>query len=162
VKGLRIRVMENKIHQDTWRQLGADPVPMSWGDAYTAIQQIAIDGQENPTVVAEQNHVGEVNKYIAITEHAYTTCFLIVAPKTWNAISDADKALFKAAAEESSKYNDQQARNLEASSLQKLQDQGMSVSRPDKQAFIQATQPVRDKYAPQFKEQIDMIQAARP
>ena len=36
VKGLRIRVMENKIHQDLWGALGADPVPMSWSDAYTA------------------------------------------------------------------------------------------------------------------------------
>ena len=39
VAGLRIRVMENKIHQDLWSALGADPVPMSWSDAYTGMQQ---------------------------------------------------------------------------------------------------------------------------
>ena len=27
VYGLRVRVMENKIHQELWKALGADPVP---------------------------------------------------------------------------------------------------------------------------------------
>lgn len=62
VKGLRIRVMENKIHQDLWGALGADPVPMSWSDAYTGMQQGAIDGQENPATVIDKNNVVEVNK----------------------------------------------------------------------------------------------------
>ena len=39
VKGLRIRVMENEIHQKLWKALGADPVPMAWSEAYTAMQQ---------------------------------------------------------------------------------------------------------------------------
>jgi tripartite ATP-independent transporter DctP family solute receptor len=162
VKGLRIRVMENRIHQEAWRTLGADPVPMSWGDAYTAMQQNAIDGQENPTVVAEQNHVGEVNKYIAITEHAYTTCFLIMSPKMWDKVSAADKKLIQEAGEEASRYNTEQARSLEDASLAKLQAQGMSVSRPNKQEFITATQPVRERFRTEFNEQINLIEKARP
>ncbi|MDR1932021.1 MAG: TRAP transporter substrate-binding protein DctP [Spirochaetales bacterium] len=162
VRGLRIRVMENRIHQEAWRTLGADPVPMSWGDAYTAMQQNAIDGQENPTVVAEQNHVGEVNKHIAITEHAYTTCFLIMSPKTWSGISAADQKLFLEAAQEAAKYNSEASRSLEAASLAKMQQQGMSVTRPDKRAFITATSPVREKFKSEFAEQIALIEKARP
>jgi tripartite ATP-independent transporter DctP family solute receptor len=162
VKGLRIRVMQNRIHLEAWRTLGADPVPMSWGEAYTAMQQNAIDGQENPTVVAEQNHVGEVNKYIAITEHAYTTCFLIMSPKMWNSVSAADKKLIQEAAEEASKFNTQESRSLEDASLAKLQQQGMSVTRPNKQEFIAATQPVRDRFRSEFADQITRIEKARP
>jgi tripartite ATP-independent transporter DctP family solute receptor len=162
VRGLRIRVMENRIHQEAWRTLGADPVPMSWGDAYTAMQQNAIDGQENPTVVAEQNHVGEVNKYIAITEHAYTTCFLIVSPKTWSRISEGDQKLFLEAAREASRFNSEASRSLEDASLKKMQDQGVSVTRPDKRGFIQATAPVREKFRGEFQDQIARIEKARP
>ena len=44
VAGLRIRVMENELHQKLWIALGADAVPMAWGEAYTALQQYALDG----------------------------------------------------------------------------------------------------------------------
>ena len=39
VKGLKIRTMENKIHIAFWKEMGADATPMSWGEAYTALQQ---------------------------------------------------------------------------------------------------------------------------
>lgn len=39
--------MENAAHQALWKTLGADHAPMSRGDAYTAVQQGALDGQEN-------------------------------------------------------------------------------------------------------------------
>ena len=46
--GLRIRVVGSPIFVDTFRQLGADPVNMNWGDAQAAFQQGVVDGQENP------------------------------------------------------------------------------------------------------------------
>ena len=87
VKGLRIRVMENEIHQKLWKALGADPVPMAWSEAYTAMQQGAIDGQENPATVIDKNNVVEVNKHMAITEHVYSTVYVLMAPKTWGSRS---------------------------------------------------------------------------
>ena len=57
VKGLKIRVMENDIHVALWQALGADAAPMAWGDAFTAMQQGALDGQENPLVLLETNGV---------------------------------------------------------------------------------------------------------
>ena len=161
VDGLRIRVMENQIHQETWRKLGADPVPMSWGDAYTAMQQNAIDGQENPTVVIEQNHVAEVNKYISITEHAYSTTFLICSPGAWSSLSEEDQALFKEAASEASAEYKEFVRSTEQDSLELLQEEGMTVSYPDKQEFIDATAEVREAHKDEFGDLIDRIAAAK-
>lgn len=48
VKGLKIRVMENDIHVALWQALGADAAPMAWGDAFTAMQQGALDGPGEP------------------------------------------------------------------------------------------------------------------
>ena len=58
---------------------------MSWGDAYTGLQQGALDGQENPPTVIDKNNVVEVNKHMAITQHVYSTVFLIMSPKTGKA-----------------------------------------------------------------------------
>lgn len=46
VAGLKIRTMENQVHIAFWKAMGADATPMSWGEAYTALQQGALDGQE--------------------------------------------------------------------------------------------------------------------
>ena len=43
VKGLRLRVVGSPIFIDIFRQLGADPVNMNWGDAVTGFQQGVVD-----------------------------------------------------------------------------------------------------------------------
>lgn len=37
--GLKIRTMENPIHMATFKALGANPTPMSFGELYTALQR---------------------------------------------------------------------------------------------------------------------------
>src|SRR5574341_2242988 len=39
MKGLKIRVMENRVHQAAFRQLGSDATPMAWGEVFTSLQQ---------------------------------------------------------------------------------------------------------------------------
>ncbi|MDY2985279.1 MAG: DctP family TRAP transporter solute-binding subunit, partial [Synergistes jonesii] len=39
LKGLKIRTMENPMHIAFFKELGANPTPMSWGELYTALQQ---------------------------------------------------------------------------------------------------------------------------
>ena len=48
LKGLKFRTMENPVHLASVRSLGAQAVPMSWGEVYTSLQTGVIDGQENP------------------------------------------------------------------------------------------------------------------
>lgn len=161
VKGLRIRVMENKIHQDLWRTLGADPVPMAWGDAYTALQQGAIDGQENPCTVIDKNNVAEVNKKLAITEHCYSTVFIIMSPKTWNSLSDEDKEIFKEAIKEAGNYERELSRKMDKEAVANLKNKGMVVTYPDKQEFIDASQPVRDEYGKEYAVLLEKIEALK-
>ncbi len=158
VKGLRIRVMENKIHQDLWRILGADPVAMAWGDAYTALQQGAIDGQENPATVIDKNNVGEVNKNMAITEHVYSTVFIIMSPKTWNALSAEDQKIFKEAAVEAGLYERKLSREMDQEAVSNLESMGVKVTYPDKQGFIDATEKIRKKYGGEFSEVLKKIE----
>ncbi|HHV39381.1 MAG TPA: TRAP transporter substrate-binding protein DctP [Tepidimicrobium sp.] len=158
VKGLRIRVMENKIHQDLWRSLGADPVAMAWGDAYTALQQGAIDGQENPATVIDKNNVGEVNKNMAITEHVYSTVFIIMSPKTWNSLTPEDQDIFKEAALEAGLYERELSRKMDQEAISNLEGIGVKVTYPDKQGFIDATEKVREDYGKEFSELLKKIE----
>lgn len=159
VAGLRIRVMENKIHQDLWATLGADPVPMSWSDAYTGLQQGAIDGQENPATVIDKNNVVEVNKHMAMTEHCYSTVFILFAPKVWNALSDEDKKILNDAMAQASIDERALSRKMDKEAITNLESKGMKVTYPDKAPFIAKTQSVRDKYGADFKDISEKIKA---
>lgn len=161
VKGLRIRVMENRIHQALWRALGADPVPMAWGDAYTALQQGAIDGQENPATVIDKNNVVEVNKKMAITEHCYSTVFLIMSPGTWNSLSAEDKKIFKDTADEVGIFERELSRKMDVEAISNLESKGMIITRPDKQGFIEKSQSVRETFGKEFADMLIRIEALK-
>jgi tripartite ATP-independent transporter DctP family solute receptor len=46
MEGLKIRTMENPVHLDAFRAFGANPIPMAYGELYTALEQGVIDGAE--------------------------------------------------------------------------------------------------------------------
>ena len=95
IKGIKLRVMDSKIHQGFWRALGADPVPMSWGEAYTALQQKAIDGVENAISVLDGNNINEVNKYLALTDHNYSSIFIIMSEKTFKKLTPEQQKILQ-------------------------------------------------------------------
>ncbi|MFR4783209.1 MAG: hypothetical protein ACLUAR_10185 [Pilosibacter sp.] len=55
----------------------------------------ALDGQENPAAVILTNNVAQVNNHLAMTEHAYSTVFLVMSPETWASFDDETKETFK-------------------------------------------------------------------
>ncbi len=159
VAGLRIRVMENKIHQDLWAALGADPVPMSWSDAYTGLQQGALDGQENPATVIDKNNVVEVNKNMAMTEHCYSTVFILFSPKVWNRLSKEDQDILNECMEKASVDERTLSRKMDKEAITTLESKGMKVTYPDKSGFIEKSAKVRAHYGASFKEVADRIAA---
>ena len=48
IAGLKLRVIPNAINVDWVKALGANPTPMAFPEVYAALEQKAIDGQENP------------------------------------------------------------------------------------------------------------------
>lgn len=160
VKGLRIRVMENAVHQALWSALGADAVPMNWNDAYTAMQQGAIDGQENPTTVIDKNNVVEINKNLAITQHVYSTVSVIMSPSTWNALSTEDQKILTDAMREVEITERTLSREMDQEAIRTLESKGMKVTYPDTAPFIVQTQSVREKFGESFKDILARIEAA--
>jgi len=82
MKGLKIRLMQNPVYVDSFRALGANAIPMAWTEALTALQQGAIDGQENPLNVIVAFNLFESQKHLAITRHAYAPNVIMMSKKT--------------------------------------------------------------------------------
>ena len=81
LKGLKIRTMENPMHIAFFKELGANPTPMSWGELYTALQQGTVDAQENPYAMIDDGKFYEVQKYVSETGHVFSYEILIANKK---------------------------------------------------------------------------------
>ena len=71
MKGQTIRVQESPIYVAMMKQLGANPVPMPWGEVYLAMKQGTVDGMEIPVVTMVSDKFFEVTKYYSLTQHTY-------------------------------------------------------------------------------------------
>lgn len=78
LKGMKIRVQNNPLHLLAFDELGTAPTPIAFAELFTSMQQGVVDGQENPVSnIFAQNYV-EVQKYMTLTDHMYTTGGLVV------------------------------------------------------------------------------------
>src|SRR5512147_1544695 len=71
MKGQTIRVQESPTYIAFMKALGANPVPMPYGELYLAMKQGTIDGMELPTFTLTSDKFQEVTKYYSLTRHSY-------------------------------------------------------------------------------------------
>jgi TRAP-type transport system periplasmic protein len=157
--GLKIRTMENKVHMAAWKAVGANPVPMAFGEVYGALQQKVLDGQENPVAVIHSVKLNEVQPYLSLTQHVYSPAVLIVSLIKWQSMPGQDREMLLRTAREVALYQRKQGRDMEEKQLAELSERGMKVEKDiDKAAWRSAMQPVIDQVGGQFgKEKIDAI-----
>ncbi len=158
-RGLKIRTMENKMHMAAWTAVGANPVPMAFGEVYGALQQKILDGQENPVAVIHSVKLNEVQQFLSLTQHVYSPAVLIVSLKTWQSIPKADQEMLLNTAREVARYQRGLGRDMEEKQIAELSGRGMSVEKTiDKAAWRSAMQPVIEQAAGQYgAEKIDAI-----
>jgi len=172
VKGLRLRVVGSPIFIDTFRQLGADPVNMNWGDAVTAFQQGVVDGQENPVGVLVPIQIHQYHKYTTFWNYLVDPVIFYWNKKQWNAFPADIQKQIKEAASEAAMFEKALCRagldgqksldilknkfnhTMEVPEPVKwLESNGMTVtflSDEERNAFIEATKPLYDKWVPKI------------
>lgn len=128
IAGLKLRVIPNPINVDWVSALGANPTPLPFPELYAALEQKAVDGQENPVATIQGAKLFEVQKHLALTNHQYNPQSVIVSKKFWDALSADDRRILQEAATESAKYQREQSRNAAAGILADLKKNGMQVT----------------------------------
>jgi tripartite ATP-independent transporter DctP family solute receptor len=128
IDGLKLRVIPNPINVDWVKALGANPTPLPFPEVYTAMEQGAIDGHENPLTVINANKFYEVQKHVALTNHQYNPQSVLMSKKFWDGLSAAEKKVVSDAATEASVYQRKQARDQISTALENLKKNGMQVS----------------------------------
>ena len=164
IKGLKIRTLESKIHVDTWKQLGANPTPMSFSQLYTALEQGVVDGQENPFGNVVSNKFNEVQKYLTTTGHVYNASPFLLSKKFYDGLTDKEKEAVKKAAKEAQTFQRAANDKEDQDSVGTLTQRGMKITAlnpGEQQKVVASLKPVYDKYAEALgKELVDKLLAA--
>ncbi|KNZ30895.1 MAG: ABC transporter substrate-binding protein [Methylibium sp. NZG] len=162
IAGLKLRVIPNAINVDWVKALGANPTPLAFPEVYAALEQKAIDGQENPLNVILANKFAEVQKHLAITNHQYNPQSLIFSKKVWDTLNDADKKILQDAAAEAAKFQRQVSREAATGTLDALKKAGMQVTEfnaAEQAKLRDKLKPVVDKHGAALGTTVAELQA---
>jgi tripartite ATP-independent transporter DctP family solute receptor len=161
-QGLRLRTMDNPIHMASVRELGADPVPMSWGEeVLTALKTKSVDGQENPTAIISANEMDKIQKHLSLTGHFYSSAPLCMSQTKFDALKPSWQTLFAEAAMEAAVFERKIIRDGETEQIRELGNRGMEVHEIDKQLFIDAMNSVYTFYLSKYPAWEEVVQKIR-
>ncbi len=155
IAGLKVRVIQNPLFIDSFAALGANATPMPFTELYSAMEQKAVDGQENPAATILTSKFYEVQKHMVMSRHIYSTWVLLMSKKAWDTLSADEQKIVREAAREATAFERKSIRALSARSLDELRKVGMQITElpPAEQAKLrEKLQPVVTKFSKEFGE----------
>ena len=146
VKGLKLRIPSIPILKTTFETLGAQVVPLGMTEIYTALGRGMIDGQDNGFDLSIPLRFHEEAKYWAATDHAYELTGWFISERTWQGLSDKERAALVAAAKAGGQVATKLDKELDDNAVKILKDAGVTYTQPDKAAFQAALANVYKQY----------------
>lgn len=162
LKGMKLRVIQSDVFVAMVNALGANAVPMPYGEVYSAIQTGVIDGAENNWPSYESSKHYEVAKNYTLDQHLIVPEVLVMSKTSWDKLSPEDQATIRAAAKESVSKMRELWTAREAESEKTVRAAGSEVVvEIDKQPFIDAMKPVYEQFvkSDKLKDLVSRIQA---
>jgi len=146
-EGLKIRVQPSALYIDMFNQLGANAVPMTINEVYTAMETRAIDGHENSLTAIDANKFQEVQDYLSLTGHSYNAVVLLMGKLSHDKLNEEEMAIIREAAVEARTFQRDLTRTQTEGLRAALAEQGMEVnevSPEEQQRLAERLQPIVD------------------
>lgn len=144
VAGLKIRVPGGEVYMRFFRTFEADPVAMSWSEAFTAIQQGTIDGQENGFSVTASAKVNEIQKYMTVWNYTYENYLFVFNTEIFESLEPKTQELLRRKALEACEWGRDMVETNEKTLEDKFRNEGMEVVVLDSDQLA----PFKSKVAP--------------
>jgi tripartite ATP-independent transporter DctP family solute receptor len=142
-KGLKIRTMQVPLHMKAYSGIGASPVPLPFGELYTALQTGVVDGNENGPLTLYGKKFYEVQKYMTLLPVVSNGGIFLMSKVTWDKISGEHQLAVTKCIPVWRKKMDQDALEKGGWAIGKMKEQGLQVDTvEDLNPFVEATKPV--------------------
>ena len=157
-KGMKLRTFPNEMMRWSLEAMGFTIQIMPLPEVYLAIQQGAVQGQENPIDTIYSNKFYEVAPNITLTNHVYSPIPLAISEKTWQKLSPADQKAVTEAARIAGKFSREMIAGNDDNQLKEMAAKGAKINaKPDLAAFRQAVRPAYDKAREKYGADVDVF-----
>ncbi len=156
--------MTSKVLEEQFKAVGANPVPMPFGEVYNALEQGVIDGQENTLSNIYSQKMHEVQKYLTISDHGYLGYAVITNKKFWDGLPADIRPQIEAALDETTQWVRQNAKEINGQMLEKIKAENPKIkihelTTEEKKLWVEKMDPTYDKFKAEIGE--DLINAVR-
>ena len=144
--GIKIRVMDSPIFIRMFEAMGAQPMPMSFAEVFTALQQGTIDAQDNPFTIVRTNNFYEVQSYITNLSHVFDFTTVVINDEFFQSLpADLQELLLDAMADATALQRELSIQ-AEQDNLAYLRDliEVTELTPAERQAFRDVSEPVYD------------------
>ncbi|MGQ2994468.1 TRAP transporter substrate-binding protein [Variovorax sp.] len=153
IAGLKIRVIPNPVYIETFKALGANPLPLPYTELYGALETKSVDAQENGLGLIESGKFYEVQKYLTLSAHSYTPYIVLASRKWFDKLPEADRELVRKAAVDAGTYQRQINREETRKLVDQMKKHGLQVvDLPAAEAnrMREKVKPVHEKFTEQI------------
>lgn len=157
LKGIKLRTMENKLHIEYFKKLGANPTPIAYGELYTALQQKTVDAMEAPYALYLDGKFYEVQKYLSETGHVFSFEMLVFSKKFMEKLPKDLQAIVTKAAKNTMISQRKAMVAYEQASKKALIAKGLKVNElteAQKKPFVAASRAVAKDFSDVFGKEI--------
>lgn len=146
-ENLVIRTMENDIHLEFYRAVGANPVAMASTEAFTALAQGTIDGMDNILDAFYTQGAFESAKFLSLTGHVISGYVFAVNADVFNSLSPEHQTAFVEAGKETGVYMRDRAMDKMDEIIENAESKyGVTVTEVDTAVWKEASASVAEKY----------------
>ncbi|EAS49645.1 periplasmic substrate-binding protein, TRAP-type C4-dicarboxylate transporter [Aurantimonas manganoxydans SI85-9A1] len=160
LQGLKIRTPNSSWRVEMFKTYGANPTPMSFSEVFVALQTGVIDGQENPLTNISAGKLNEVQEYLSMSGHVYSPAYPTVGVAAFEKLDPEIQEVLTTTAEEVALWAREQGAADDDKLLKELEESGMKVNQADRQAFVDASKPLYEKFAAEVDGGQEMIDKA--
>ncbi|HYI89791.1 MAG TPA: DctP family TRAP transporter solute-binding subunit [Beijerinckiaceae bacterium] len=125
--GLKVRSTPNPYHIQAFRLLGMNPSPLAIAELYTALETRAFDAQEHPLPVLWSSKFYEVQKFLTLTNHAYSPIVAAMNKPKFDAMPPALQEIMVASARDAAAFHRDLNMKEERKIIDGLKKAGMQV-----------------------------------
>ena len=163
LKGRKFRIMPSPVIREQFKSLGASPVPIDFQELYNALQQGVVDGQENPLMTIVTMKFYEVQKYVALSNHAWLGYLFMVNKSFFESLPKEYQDLVVKTAKESAELERRLIEEENQVYLATIKKSGTvvnEISPEQMKEFQRRVQPVYDWFVKNIdggKKYLDMV-----
>ena len=147
-KGYKLRSPGADIYMDTFTTLGMSPNPLSWSEAYTAMQSGVVDGIESGLEAFYTQGFYELGNNICLSRHMISIIGPCINMEKWNSMNEATQQLMLDTWKECQEELNELVIANESGYQTKLEEAGCNITEfDDHQALIDLFTPYWSKNA---------------